>query len=132
MHPRPSADFQEWYDGLLTGPATIVIPEIVDYELRRELIRLGNVESTDRLSGLAQVFRYAPITTAIMRRAAELWADSRREGRPTADPRELDVDVILAATAQSLQEEDEVLVATTNLVHLSRFVPAAHWRDINP
>ena len=31
-----------------------------------------------------------------MLRAAELWAQARRRGRPTADPKELDCDVILA------------------------------------
>ena len=42
---------------------------------------------------------YDPITTPIMRRAAEYWAASRRAGRPTSDPAALDADVILAAQA---------------------------------
>jgi predicted nucleic acid-binding protein len=63
-----------------------------------------------------------------MLRAAELWADARRRGNPTADPKELDADVILAAMAL----EAGAIVATENVGHLSRYVTAKHWRDIAP
>ena len=64
--------------------------------------------------------------------AAELWAEVRQSGRPTADPKALDGDVILAAQAKLLSErsESEVIVATTNIGHLKRFVPAADWQSI--
>ena len=63
-----------------------------------------------------------------MLRAAELWADARRRGRSTADPKELDADVILAAMAL----EAGATVATENVGHLSRYVSAKHWRQIKP
>src|SRR5205085_12567780 len=62
---------------------------------------------------------------AARRRAAGLWADARRRGTPTADPRSLDCDVILAA--QALQAE--AVVATENVGQLSRYGRALHWRD---
>lgn len=74
---------------------------------------------------------YAPITTDIMLSAAQLWADARNQGTPTADAKALDADVILAATALAyLSVDSEVTIATTNIRHLARFVSAATWRTI--
>jgi len=51
---------------------------------------------------------------------------------PTADPKELDGDVILAAQALLVSESGEgVVIATTNVGHLSGFVDDRHWRDID-
>jgi hypothetical protein len=61
-----------------------------------------------------------------MLRAAALWAQARRRGRPTADPKELDCDVILAAQAL----EVGAMVVTDNIGHLALFVEAKSWRDI--
>jgi hypothetical protein len=52
--------------------------------------------------------------------AAELWAQSRKAGKPTADPKALDGDVILAAQAKLLESGgNPVVIATTNVGHLS-------------
>jgi hypothetical protein len=64
-----------------------------------------------------------------MRKAAELWAQVRQQGRPTADPKELDGDVILAAQTLLLGTPD-VVVATTNVGHLARYVNAKHWQEV--
>lgn len=66
-----------------------------------------------------------------MRRAAELWADARNRGRPTADIHALDADVILAAGAIELSSSGhQVVVVTDNARHLSLFVDARHWSEI--
>jgi hypothetical protein len=67
-----------------------------------------------------------------MLQAAAFWADARRQGQPTADDRDLDADVILAAQARALEDDmdGEVIVATTNVAHLARFVDARHWSEI--
>jgi hypothetical protein len=64
-----------------------------------------------------------------MRDAALLWADLRKRGQPIADPKALDADVILAAQARRM-DAAEVVVATTNVQHLSRLVDAKLWRDV--
>lgn len=108
----------------------VAVPEIADYELRRELLRAGRgVERLDELEGRLV---YLPLTTTVMRRAAELWAESRNQGKPTAPDLALDGDMVLAAQALVLSEELDagVIVATTNPVHLSRFAAARDWREI--
>ena len=68
-----------------------------------------------------------------MLRAAELWADTRRAGRPTAAPDALDGDCILAALALlTAGPGDVVTVATDNVGHLARFVDARPWDQIVP
>jgi hypothetical protein len=64
-----------------------------------------------------------------MLKAAELWADSRKKGQPTCDPKELDCDVILAA--QALSVSVKAIVATNNIGHLGRFVEARKWQSIS-
>lgn len=74
---------------------------MADYEVRRELLRAGRLRSVERLDELAAELDYLPLDTASMRRAAEFWALARNLGTPTADPREIDADVILAAQAEA-------------------------------
>jgi len=65
--------------------------------------------------------------------AAQLWAQSRNAGTPTASPDALDGDVLLAAQALSLGlPASDYVVATKNVAHLSQFVPAEHWTNITP
>lgn len=120
-----------WFNSLEPKGYTVVLPEIADYEVRRELLRAGKVAGIRRLDQLKAAITYCPITTAVMLKAAELWAEARSRGRPTADPKALDGDVILAAQATLVAEEgNEVIVATTNVGHLSQFVDAREWRLI--
>jgi hypothetical protein len=66
-----------------------------------------------------------------MRRAAELWAQARCQGQPTAADNTIDADVILAARALTLGAPN-VVIATTNVGHLARFVAADLWPNIAP
>ena len=120
--------------GRQTGAGVrVVVPEVADYELRRELTRIRAVSAIRRLDYFIadEPDRYLPITTDAMRYAAVLWADVRNCGLPTADPKELDGDAILAA--QVLTSEfagPDAIVATTNVAHLARFLPAREWSTI--
>jgi len=109
----------------------VCIPEICDYELRREYYLNNNKKSLQKLDELKDTVQYIPITTDIMLNAAQLWAQARKEGHITADKKALDGDVILAAQARaSLKNTDELIVATTNIGHLAFFVTAKLWEDI--
>ena len=130
----PEADAcRRWLAGKAAQGIRALIPEIVDFELRRELLRSGKTASVARLDQLqghpAVVF--IPLTTAAMRLAADLWAQSRKRGLPTAHPQSLDVDVIMAAQviAGNFPATDTV-VATSNVGHLSMFLPAETWTKI--
>lgn len=126
VHLLDVRDIRQWLRDRLAAGTDVLIPEIADYEVRRELLRAGKVISLGRLDRLREGPRYLPLDTPTMRRAAEMWALARAQGRPTADPKELDGDVILAAQA----ERAGAIVATANVGHIARFVSAKHWRDI--
>ncbi len=128
-----AAEAQRWLANHLVRRAVVVVPEVIDFEVRRELTRLRKTRALARLDEFNSALpgRYLPINTAAMRRAATLWADVRRRGLPTVDPKELDVDVILAAQVLTAGlPQGETVVATGNVVHLSRYVSARHWSDI--
>lgn len=127
-HHHSAPEITAWHRSLLAAKRTLIVPEISDYEVRRNLILHDRQKSLGILDGFKDSLVYQPITTAAMLRAAELWADARRRGRSTADPKELDGDVILAAMAL----EAGAIVATENVGHLSRYVTAKHWRHILP
>ncbi len=135
-HPRVEQNREAalWLRGLLSAGVPVLVPEISDYEVRRELIRAGRARGPSRLDQLARDLGYLPLTTEGMRLAANFWADARKRGQPTASDESLDADVILAAQAAILNEgtEEGVVVATTNPRHLSRFVNASPWQDIAP
>ena len=64
--------------------------------------------------------------------AADLWARVRNTGVKTAGDLALDGDVILAVQGlTSGVAPSEILVATTNVSHLSRLVGAKQWREIS-
>lgn len=120
-----------WLISLLSREYEVAIPEISDYELRRELLRANKFNGIRQLDLLKAQFIYLPITTPTVLLAAELWAEVRQIGQATADPKALDGDVILAAQAQLQAEQGyRVIVATTNVKHISRFIDARLWNDI--
>jgi hypothetical protein len=122
-----------WLAGLVAGGVRVMVPEGADYEVRRDLFRAGRRGGLDRLDKLARQAGFLPVTTAVWRRAAELWAKARNEGYATANDTALDCDVILAAQAQLAAEDGfDVTVATTNVAHLERFVDAREWEAIVP
>ena len=114
---------------MLGGGAAVIVPEIADYEVRRELIRARRAAGIERLDAFIEQVEFLPIRTTAMRQAAAFWAAARQQGRPTAPDPALDGDVILAAQAATLDRPD-VVVATTNPKHLLRYVSARLWTDI--
>jgi hypothetical protein len=88
---------RQWAATVQAAGRHVVVPEIPDYEVRRELLPANKSRSLALPDQLAQQLDYLPLTTAALRKAAELW-----------------------------------IVATGNVAHVSRFVPAELWQNISP
>jgi predicted nucleic acid-binding protein len=138
-HPQRSAEVigvSEWVSRCLLRGCRMVVPAIVYYELKRELLRSQKTLSIGRLDAFvgAAPDRYLRLSDEALRLAAELWAKSRQDGRPTAESKALDIDVIIAAQVLSFAGIQpgggEVVIATTNPKHLAPFVAARTWNEI--
>jgi predicted nucleic acid-binding protein len=125
----------QWTAGLHRAGVALYVPEIADCEVRRELLRAGKKVGLARLDAFlaARSDRLVVLTTPTMRRAAELWAETRNKGYPTAHPMALDGDVLVAAAALTFGlPTGTYTVATDNTKHLTRYVDADEWRNIQP
>lgn len=139
-HPQAAGrnlDCLNWLRGLLARGVEVRVPEICDYELRRELVRCQKAQGIAKLNALGAKVGYLPITTSTIRRACNLWAQLRNTNQATASDDALDGDVILAAHALILSEQPEyhgtrIVVATSNVGHLTRMVDADEWANITP
>ena len=138
VNPKETDEVRElrlWMRSHLLRGVRFTVAALVDYELRRNLILENLADSLNRLNELRTTTGFLPLTDEAMKRAASLWAESRRRGKPTGHKYKLDGDAILAAQAiiESGQKE-RVLIATINLGHLKQFatstVDARRWQDI--
>lgn len=135
-HPKADADAdacKRWLAGHLVRGTRVVVPEVVDFELRRELLRAGKSRSIARLNRFiaAEPDRLVLLDRTALLRAAELWAQARQHGLPTADPKELDIDALQAAQLLTAPiDPKDLAVATTNVGHLGRFLRADLWNNL--
>jgi hypothetical protein len=126
----------QWLDALIRKGNLFAVAEIVDYECRRGWLRHDRTDAIARLDDFKRALIYVPRTTAAMLQAAAFWAASRKGGYPTTDDRRLDAGcptgrMILAAQMSTFAAGGaEILIATDNVRHLSRFVTAKRWQDI--
>ena len=140
-NPNASAEndaINEWVLKLLRRNELIVIPEIADYEVRRELIRSKKLRGIYNLDTLKSKLKYLPINTETMLEAAQLWAEARNIGKPATNNLALDGDMILIAqmrAASRVWAEEanggHTILATTNVKHLTHFCDARLWRDVD-
>ena len=72
-----------WVVNAVDRDAAILVPEIADHELRRELIRARRTAGVARLDAFIAQVGFLPIATAAMRRAVAFWAGNRRKGPGT-------------------------------------------------
>jgi len=125
-HPRPNPEVADWLWKLVASGDLVIIPEIADYELRRNMLLGGMASSLNRLDELKDLLLYMPLTTRVMLKAAEFWAAARKQGKPRGAADALDGDAILAAQAY----EAGAVIATENVSHFSWFAEAKHRREI--
>jgi len=79
-HSPQSIACTQWLQSLDNAGKRIILPEIADYEIRRELLRANKIKGIAKLDALGKLLEYLPITTEAMRQAASLWAIARQKG----------------------------------------------------
>jgi len=124
-----------WAITMIQARHRFMVPAIADYEVRRELERAGKLAGLAALDAWngATPERYLPLSDSALRLGARLWARARVTGVMTADPKELDADVLIAAQALDVGlAPADFIVATVNVGHLALFVPADRWENITP
>ena len=135
-----SQQCKRWFETLFIRGVRFITSDLCDYEVRRGLIgssiRSGEVvEGIELLDVLKRegFLEFLPVSTNALSLASNLWAIASNDGRTTRDNKNIDIDIILSAQYQIIRDEfpgQRVIVATTNLKHLSLFCDAAHWQDI--
>ena len=133
--PKISAEvlaINRWLLDCLSIGDTVLVPAIIYYEVRRELLQAQKAAGLARLDAFVEIDsnRYLALTDGALRFATELWAKARQQGRPTSSAHDLDIDVILAAQALTFGGGAEIVVVTTNPRHLGQFVNARLWNDV--
>lgn len=76
---------------------------------------------------------FLPVTQAVLDGAAELCAKSSVASKNNKDLKNIDVDIIISAHCQLLQDGhlgQRVVIATTNIKDFSMYCEAANWQDI--
>ena len=125
----------QWMIDMEAAGHRFIVPAIADYEVRRELVRAGKQRGLARLDAFiaAEPDRFLSVTDTALLLGAELWARARNAGTATADPKELDADVLIAAQALDMGLlSSDFIIATVNVGHLAQFAPAALWTNITP
>lgn len=131
---------EKCFNTLSIRGARLVTSDICDYEVRRGLIS-SFIRSGKPSQGIAMLdalrmdgfLEFLSVSTESLDLAANLWARASNEGLTTRDDKNIDVDIIISAQYRILEAEypgQRVIVATTNLKHLSRFCDAAQWQNI--
>ncbi len=125
----------QWVFDMEAAGHRFLVPAIADYEVRRELVRVGKATGIARLNAFnaAEPDRFLSVTNTALILGADLWARARNAGTATADPKELDGDVLIAAQALDMGlPTSDFIIATVNVGHLSLFAPADLWTNITP
>lgn len=125
----------QWLYSLLSKGVYVVTSEISDYEVRREFIRIKS-EGLATLDSLRDMIDFLPLSTEVMKKAADFWADVRQNHIPTANDKNIDADMIISAQWSLLSEQfpgRSVFIATKNIKHLKIFAQenAQEWININ-
>lgn len=129
---------EDWLYGLFAKGVYVVSSDICDYEVRRNLV-LESMRFEKRLQPLTYLdelhdfIDFLPVTSKILISASDVWAKSRLQGQAMSNGASIDVDAIICAHWELLKEEFPsryVVVATTNVRHLSRFTEAFDWESI--
>jgi predicted nucleic acid-binding protein len=129
----PGGEARRWVAELITSGVSVLLPDVVRYEVCRELKRRQATAKLARLKLAVQNIARAEHTIEAWDRAEDFWAMVRMNRLPTAPDDSLDGDCLLAGIAATVGSPgDEVVVATMNMAHLNRFpgIDAREWRNV--
>ncbi len=119
---RPKSDqCRQWVKDLAAAGVRVFVPEIADYEVRRKLIHIQAIAGIRRLDRDKATLDYAPITTDVMPRAAELWAAARSAGLPTAGPDALRIIGVSSFFAENRTDASKFSESKSGSSHLNVF-----------
>jgi hypothetical protein len=79
-HSRQSVACVQWPQASATYGTRVIVPEIADFEVQRELLHANKVSGLTRLDALAGLLEYLPLTTAAMHQTALYWVQARQQG----------------------------------------------------
>lgn len=132
VHPSKFRDITAWFRDVVVSGRRVVLPEIIDYEVRRGLLRIPSTRQLQNLDSIKQGVYYDPLTTEVMMDAADVWAEARNMDRPFTSDDRLDGDAIFVAQARGLGDRRSVTAITENEKHLTPFLTVSRWQDFAP
>jgi predicted nucleic acid-binding protein len=135
-----AVECRNWFYTLYNRGARFITSDICSYEVRRGLIK-ASIALKEPVSGLLALenikaggyLEFLLVSTEVLELSAQIWAEASADGRTTRDDKNIDIDIIISAHYQILVDTypgQQVIVATKNLKHISRFCEAANWQDI--
>lgn len=124
---------RSWVKRLINNDIAIVVPAVIDYELRRTLIQGGQkagLTNLDRLQDMG--LQYLEMSQEMWEKAAQLWAWARNTRQSTAHEHKIDIDCLLGAQAVMLAQltGEHTVVATKNVKDIARYTPAKTQPEI--
>ncbi|MFQ5853119.1 MAG: PIN domain-containing protein [Candidatus Binatia bacterium] len=113
----------ERYRGALEGREQVYLSAVAYYEVKRGLLHVGATKQLQQLDAdFKGVLPWAAVTDAAWDRAAHLWAECRRQGKPHDD----DGDLLIAAQAYLLR----AVVVTRNTRDFTDFqITVENWQS---
>lgn len=134
---------QDWLHHLAARGATLYIPEICDYEIRRGLLftqekeKISQFYELNELEFLRDNVIFLPLTEYVARRSAIIWTKARVIEK--IQPKGINADIVILGHALLMQEEypgRQLVIATKNIKDFT-FLPkefldiyVADWEDI--
>jgi predicted nucleic acid-binding protein len=132
------AQCEDWLYSLLAKGVYVVSSDICDYEVRRSLLlesaKKNSFHSLNNLDELRNVINFLSLETEVIFKASQIWMETRKSGRKTADNYSIDIDIIILAHWYLLRQQYPsryLVIATTNVRHFEGFAEALNWEDIN-
>lgn len=129
---------QQWFEKLLVRGVYFVSSELCFYEVKRSLILAVKKGGTNRgikkLEELRLFVDVLVVNKQISELASQIWAETKLQGIPTANLENIDIDIIISAHWQLLNQEfpgRSIIVSTTNIKHLGLLTDAREWHNIN-